>query len=82
MVKPTVVAISVTLVLQAVPGSDRAQSADARGDPVRLERSEEAMGSSFSLVLYGAERARLEAAADLRVPGGAPAGRDAVQLPG
>ena len=65
MLKPTVVAISVALVLQAVPGSDRAQSSDARADPVRLERSEEAMGSSFSLVLYGAERARLEAAADL-----------------
>ena len=65
MLKPTIVAISVMLVLQAVPGSDRARSADARGDPVRLERSEEAMGSSFSLVLYGAERARLEAAADL-----------------
>lgn len=65
MLKPTIVAISVTLVLQAVPGSDRSQSADARGDPVRLERTEEAMGSSFSLVLYGAERARLEAAADL-----------------
>jgi FAD:protein FMN transferase len=65
MVKVRAVAISVTLVLQVVPGSDRAQSAHARWNPVRLERSEEAMGSSFSLVLYGADRARLEAAADL-----------------
>jgi thiamine biosynthesis lipoprotein len=65
MLKPAAVAISVALVLQAVPGSDRAQSGDARWDPVRLERSEEAMGSSFSLVLYGADRAQLEAIADL-----------------
>jgi thiamine biosynthesis lipoprotein len=65
MVKVTAVVVSVTLVLLAVPGADRAHSADARWDPVRLERSEEAMGSSFSLVLYGADRARLEAIADL-----------------
>jgi FAD:protein FMN transferase len=65
MVKVTAVAISVALVLQVLPGSDRAQSANVRGDSVRLEKSEEAMGSSFSLVLYGADRARLEAAADL-----------------
>jgi FAD:protein FMN transferase len=65
MPKARAVAIVVTLVLQALPGSDRAQSANVRGDPVRLERSEEAMGSSFSLVLYGADRARLEATADL-----------------
>jgi FAD:protein FMN transferase len=64
MVKVRAVAISATLVLQALPGSDQAQSANA-GAPVRLERSEEAMGSSFSLVLYGADRARLEVAADL-----------------
>jgi FAD:protein FMN transferase len=65
MLKMSVVAISVTLVVQGVPGTDRAQSANAGSDSVLLERSEEAMGSSFSLVLYGADRARLEAAADL-----------------
>jgi thiamine biosynthesis lipoprotein len=65
MPKVRAVAISVTLVLQALPGSDRAQSANARWDSLRLERSEEAMGSSFSLVLYGADQVRLEAIADL-----------------
>src|SRR4051794_35731935 len=65
MLKVRAVAISVTLVLQALPGSERAPSRHRGWDPVRLERSEEAMGSSFSLVLYGADRARLEAAADL-----------------
>ena len=64
MLKVRDVAIFVTLVL-ALPGSDRPRSAHARWDPIRLERSEEAMGSSFSLVLYGADRARLEVAADL-----------------
>jgi FAD:protein FMN transferase len=63
--KVKVIAISATLVLQSLPGSDRVGSAKDRWDPVRLERSEEAMGSSFSLVLYGEDRARLEAAADL-----------------
>jgi FAD:protein FMN transferase len=65
MLKMRAVAIAMALLLPTVPESDRAQSADTRGDSVRLERSEEAMGSSFSLVLYGADRARLEAIADL-----------------
>ena len=64
MLKVRDVAIFVTLVL-ALPGSDRPRSAHARWDLIRLERSEEAMGSSFSFVLYGADRARLEVAADL-----------------
>jgi thiamine biosynthesis lipoprotein len=65
MAKIRAVAISVTLLVQPTPASDQAQSAGARWDSVRLERSEEVMGSSFSLVLYGADRARLEAMADL-----------------
>src|SRR5262245_58160893 len=43
----------------------------ARVDPAgtsrtlqRVEKSEEAMGSSFSVVVYGIDRAQLEAAAD------------------
>jgi thiamine biosynthesis lipoprotein len=34
------------------------------GDLLRLEESDEAMGSTFSVVLYGVSRAKLEAAAD------------------
>ena len=65
MLKARAVAILVTLSLQAVHASHRAPSANAKWNSVRLERSEEAMGSSFSLVLYGADRRRLEAIADL-----------------
>jgi FAD:protein FMN transferase len=65
MPKTEAVAICLTVILQAALGSHRAQSANAGWNSVRLERSEEAMGSSFSLVLYGADRVRLEAIADL-----------------
>jgi thiamine biosynthesis lipoprotein len=36
----------------------------ATGELVRLEKSSEAMGSTFSVVVYGSDRARLESAAD------------------
>ena len=65
MPRVSVVAMAVALALQPVRGSGEAQSANERSNVVRLERSEEAMGSSFSLVLYGADRARLETSADL-----------------
>src|ERR1044072_8403812 len=65
MLKLSAVAIFVALVLQARPATDRALPAAAGSPPVRLEKSEEAMGSTFSLVLYGADQARLDAAADL-----------------
>jgi thiamine biosynthesis lipoprotein len=42
----------------------RPTAAGTTGRLLRLEKSEEAMGSSFSVVLYGADRAQLEAAAD------------------
>jgi thiamine biosynthesis lipoprotein len=42
------------LVLAAIP---------AAAGPVRVEKADEAMGSTFSVVLYGADRAELEAAA-------------------
>ena len=41
-----------------------ASRARTTGTLLRFEKSEEAMGSSFSVVLYGNDRARLEAAAD------------------
>jgi thiamine biosynthesis lipoprotein len=63
MLKVRSLALAVIVVLQTLPGSDRPRSVDAT--PIRLERSEEAMGSSFSIILYGADRARLESAADL-----------------
>src|SRR5258705_13848664 len=36
----------------------------ARSEELRLESSAEAMGSTYSLVLYGEDRARLEAASE------------------
>lgn len=38
--------------------------ADTQDDLVKIEREEEAMGSGFALVLYGSDRAALDAAAD------------------
>jgi len=42
----------------------RSNAAVAPGGLLRFEASEEAMGSSFSLVLYGTDRSKLETAAD------------------
>lgn len=51
--KPFALALSLALSLAANPG-----------ELVRVEKTAEAMGSSFSIVLYGPERAALESAAD------------------
>lgn len=45
-------------------GLSASRSAQDGGGPVRVERTEEAMGSWFALVLEGQDRAALEAAAD------------------
>jgi thiamine biosynthesis lipoprotein len=52
--------IAFSLVM-ATPGWHAARES---GERLRLERAEEVMGSSFSLVLYGHDRASLESAAD------------------
>jgi thiamine biosynthesis lipoprotein len=39
-------------------------AAQASGELLKLEKSGEAMGSTFSVVIYGSDRAKLEAAAD------------------
>jgi thiamine biosynthesis lipoprotein len=65
MLNPSVVAIFLGLFLLVPSGSDATQSANTGSNSLRLERSDEAMGSSFTLVLHGRDRARLEAAADL-----------------
>jgi len=47
------------------PAAEGAAGAAGVGPPVlRLEKSADAMGSTFSVVLYGADRVRMEAAAD------------------
>ncbi len=52
------------LALTVVVAASGWQASSPPGDLVKIERDDEAMGSSFSLVLYGHDRASLETAAD------------------
>ena len=54
---------AVTAVAWLLIGTTRASVPDQSTGPVVVERTEEAMGSSFSLVLHGPDSATLEAAA-------------------
>jgi thiamine biosynthesis lipoprotein len=57
--------LSAALAFTLLASSWRPQATSpATDDLVKIEREEEAMGSSFALVLYGRDRAALDAAAD------------------
>ncbi len=62
-ISPKTKQIVVVLFLLAAP-ADWTRSAAADGPLLRLEKSADAMGSTYSVELYGQDRVRMEAAAD------------------
>ncbi len=62
-ISPKTKQIVVVLFLLAAP-ADWTRSAAADGPLLRLEKSADAMGSTYSVELYGRDRVSLEAAAD------------------